>query len=94
MDRTEEYYIEFESARNEAMDSYFNARPGLYRTEIQEMIFEGGFRMAFAARRYANNEMLAQMKIQLDAAFDISDNSYDMQGVNWVHGKIDELINS
>lgn len=41
----EEKIIQFESARNDAMNRYFNARQGLSRTEAQERIFEAGFRM-------------------------------------------------
>ena len=43
--------IDFEDARNHAMESYFLARPGLGRTEDQERIFESGFRMAWDANR-------------------------------------------
>ena len=43
--------IEFESARNEAMDSYFNARPQLMRTGEQEKLFEAGFRMAWESAK-------------------------------------------
>lgn len=39
--------IEFEMARNKAMDEYFNARPKTERTASSERIFEGGFRMAW-----------------------------------------------
>jgi len=49
-DSYEESVIEYESARNEAMDKYFNARQGLSRTAEQEKIFEGGFRMAWESR--------------------------------------------
>lgn len=43
----EEKYLEFETARNEAMDKYFKARQGLTRSQTQEDIFGGGFRMAW-----------------------------------------------
>lgn len=43
----EERVIEFEAARNEAMDAYFNARPQILRTRMLESIFESGFRMAW-----------------------------------------------
>ena len=46
-DSYEKRVIEFEAARNKAMDNYFNARHGLSRTQIQERIFEGGFRIAW-----------------------------------------------
>lgn len=39
--------IEFEMARNKAMDEYFNARPNIIRSIFTERIFEGGFRMAW-----------------------------------------------
>jgi hypothetical protein len=39
--------IEFEMARNKAMDDYFNARSDYERTTSSERIFEGGFRMAW-----------------------------------------------
>ena len=39
--------IEFEIARNKAMDEYFNARINMERTVLNECIFEGGFRMAW-----------------------------------------------
>ena len=41
----------FESALNNAMDEYFNARPQIMRTRTMELIFEGGFRMAWEYRR-------------------------------------------
>lgn len=46
---SEEYeikQIEFETARNEWMDKYFQSRPQLIRTIMNEKIFESGFRMA------------------------------------------------
>jgi len=43
----EKSVIEFETARNEAMDSYFNARPNLVRDARGERFFEAGFRMAW-----------------------------------------------
>ena len=39
--------IEFEIARNKAMDEYFNARLNTERMVLNEWIFEGGFRMAW-----------------------------------------------
>lgn len=39
--------IQFESARNDAMESYFTARPQLFRTREKECLFEAGFRMAW-----------------------------------------------
>lgn len=39
--------IEFEMARNKAMAEYFNARPKIERTVLSELIFQGGFRMAW-----------------------------------------------
>lgn len=47
----EERVIEFESARNEAADSYFAARPHINRTIERERIFEAGFRMAWELRQ-------------------------------------------
>lgn len=48
--RTEEYeksVIEFEAARNEAMDAFYAARPKLIRERDNEFYFESGFRMAW-----------------------------------------------
>ncbi|WP_085214119.1 hypothetical protein [Methylomagnum ishizawai] len=42
---------EYESARNAAMDEYFDARPQIMKTRTMELIFEGGFRMAWEYRR-------------------------------------------
>jgi hypothetical protein len=39
--------IEFEAARNNAMEKYFEARPQLFRTREKECLFEAGFRMAW-----------------------------------------------
>ena len=44
---TEEMIIEFESARNDAIDKYFIARPQLVRTKESERLVESGFRMAW-----------------------------------------------
>ena len=38
---------EFETARNEAVDSYFAARPQIFRTREKECYVEAGFRMAW-----------------------------------------------
>ena len=46
-DSYEEQVIKFEAARNEAMESYFAARPQLFRTREKECLFEAGFRMAW-----------------------------------------------
>ncbi len=35
--------IEFETAKNKAMDEYFNTRTKLIRTKHSELIFEAGF---------------------------------------------------
>lgn len=43
----EENVIEFENARNEAMDKYYAARPQLFRTREKDCAFEAGFRMAW-----------------------------------------------
>ncbi len=43
--------IEFESARNGAMDAYFKARPHLLRAPTHEKIFEAGFRCAWDYER-------------------------------------------
>lgn len=48
----EERTIEYEHARNEAMDKWFNARPHLERDQRSERLFEGGFRVAYEAREY------------------------------------------
>lgn len=42
--------IEFESARNAAMDRYFNARPAIIRDKEGERLFEAGFRMAWEVK--------------------------------------------
>jgi hypothetical protein len=44
----EQIMAEYESARNEAMDIYFRARPRLKITPENEEIFEGGFRLAWS----------------------------------------------
>lgn len=46
-DSTELYYVEMESARNEAEDAYFGVRPQLTRTCVQETLFRAGFERAF-----------------------------------------------
>lgn len=38
---------EFEHQRNEAIDSYFDARPQIMRTIEKESLVEAGFRMAW-----------------------------------------------
>lgn len=38
---------EFETARNEAVDAYFAARPQIFRTREKECYVEAGFRMAW-----------------------------------------------
>lgn len=47
MSEYEKSVIEFETARNEAMDWWFSARPHIERTKEAEKIFEGGFRKAW-----------------------------------------------
>ena len=47
MSNYEEQVIEFEDARNKAMDEYFNARPHMARTHLKDIVFEAGFRMAW-----------------------------------------------
>lgn len=51
--------IEFESARNEAMDAYFDARPELFRARGDELLFEGGFRMAWEHLKSKDNINIA-----------------------------------
>lgn len=46
-DSTELYYVEMESARNEAEDAYFKARPQLARTIGDQSLFRAGFERAF-----------------------------------------------
>jgi hypothetical protein len=46
-DSTELYYVEMESARNEAEDAYFKARPQLARTTRDQNLFRAGFERAF-----------------------------------------------
>ena len=38
---------QFESARNKAVDDYFDARPQIERTRDKECYIEAGFRMAW-----------------------------------------------
>lgn len=40
---------EFEYARNEAVEAYFNARPFLVRNETQVKLIEAGFRLGWEA---------------------------------------------
>ena len=49
-DTREELIIEFEAARNEAIDKYFDARHWMVRTASSERCFEAGFRMAWALK--------------------------------------------
>lgn len=44
---SEEAFVEYELARNEAMDKWFDARPNVNRSRQDELIFEGAFRMAW-----------------------------------------------
>lgn len=39
--------VEYEAARNDAMDQWFDARQHIDRTRENEAIFEGGFRIAW-----------------------------------------------
>jgi len=47
MSKYEESVIEFESARNEAIDKFYEARPQLERAPRWDFLFESGFRMAW-----------------------------------------------
>ena len=58
----EEEYLEFETARNEAMDKYFKARQGLTRSQTQEDIFGGGFRMAWQIYNETQGKKLVSEK--------------------------------
>jgi len=49
-DSYENRIIEFEAARNEALEKYYAARPQLFRTREKELLFEAGFRMAWELR--------------------------------------------
>lgn len=42
-EKLEMYYAEMESARNEALDNYFRARPQLQRTFDREALFQAAF---------------------------------------------------
>jgi hypothetical protein len=46
-DSTELYYAEMESARNEAEDLYFAARPRLIGTADERSLFRAGFERGF-----------------------------------------------
>jgi len=46
-DRYEMFVAEMESARNEACEAYFKARPQLFVTAEKEKIFEAGFERAY-----------------------------------------------
>lgn len=54
----EEQIIKFESARNAAMDSYFEARSQLMRTQHEEKLFEAGFRMAWEVSQKLTDEII------------------------------------
>jgi hypothetical protein len=43
----EQRIAEFEHARNDALDKYFEARPEVDRTIERERFFEAGYRMAW-----------------------------------------------
>ena len=58
----EEEYLEFETARNKAMDKYFKARQGLTRSQTQEDIFGGGFRMAWQIYNETQGKQLVSEK--------------------------------
>lgn len=47
MSEYEKQVIEFESARNEAIDKFYAARPQLERAPQWDFLFEAGFRMAW-----------------------------------------------
>lgn len=47
MSEYEKQVIKFESARNEAMDRFFAARPHIARSKNNEFFFESGFRMSW-----------------------------------------------
>jgi hypothetical protein len=72
----EESVIKFESARNEAMDKYFDARPQLFRTREKECLFEAGFRMALESGETVtdNTNLLEEnerLKRELSAVSDL-----------------------
>lgn len=46
-DKYEMFVAELESARNEACEAYFKARPQLFVTAEKEKIFEAGFERAY-----------------------------------------------
>lgn len=73
----EESKVRFEAARNTAMDDWFNARPHISRTRELEMVFEGGFRLAWGATR---REALAEAAAALEA--------HDRKGREWVPGSL------
>ena len=53
----EKRVIEFESARNEAANKFFEARKHLERNNQNESFFEQGFRMAWELNQSRNNEL-------------------------------------
>ena len=46
-DETELAIAEYECARNDAVDAYFEARPEIERTKERERLVEAGYRMAW-----------------------------------------------
>jgi hypothetical protein len=54
--------LEYEAARNEAMDKWFNARVTVERTGHTEFIWESGFRMAWEA----SQERIVQLREELE----------------------------
>lgn len=53
---SEEAVIEYELARNDAMDAWFEARPNVTRSEVAEMVFEGGFRLGWTNGRLTTHQ--------------------------------------
>jgi len=57
MSKHEKLVIEFESARNAAMEEFYVARPQLERSRQWEFMFEGGFRMAWELKNKQIDEL-------------------------------------
>ena len=79
-DSYEEDMIEFEAARNKAMEKYFDARPQLFRTREKECLFEAGFRMAWDLLK--ENKSCAIYVNYLESCQALKDNELSRQGID------------
>ena len=55
-DTYEQRIIAYEYTRNKAAAAWFDARPHIERTRENELIFEGGFRIAYDAATKTTSE--------------------------------------